>query len=379
MSLTRYALHGQAFAASCLFALLAASAQAQPERLNSEMMPLAASQALILDIADAASRAVAVGERGQILVSESRSEWRQVPDVPTRSTLTAVSAVGDLVWAVGHDGVILASSDGGLTWTVQREDVLRSDDDVDAEFDPRQGVPLLDILMLSADHGFAVGAYSQLLRTDDGGASWVFVPTGDDALDEGPIDPTEDEIDADDGGDDWTLSDEDLMMDEESEPHFNAIARTGSGALLIIGERGAGFRSRDDGETWERLQLPYGGSMFGVIGYEGDRVLAYGMRGNAFESHDLGESWQAVDTDTELTFMGGTALGADGFVLVGANGVVVVRSRADAPLRSLIYVTPNQETPVLSGVLARPDGSLLVSGEKGVGRFVPKRTRAAEE
>ncbi|MCX7562260.1 hypothetical protein OS176_01675 [Xanthomonadaceae bacterium XH05] len=351
---------------------LAAPAQdaAQPGTvMHSETMPLAATQALLLDIAEAASRAVAVGERGQILVSESRSEWRQVSGVPTRATLTAVSAVGDRVWAVGHDGTIVTSRDGGLTWATQRVDVL--DTSPDAAFDPRQGVPLLDVLMLDEDHGFAVGAYAQLLRTDDGGASWTFVSVvGPDAGEEIGLDEEIDEQDPE--NDSWTLSDDDLLLDEESEPHFNAITRTGSGALFIVGERGAAYRSRDDGVTWERLQLPYGGSMFGVIGYENDHVVAFGMRGNAFESHDLGDTWEVIDTGTELSLMSGAAYGNGGFALVGANGAVVIRADATATPTVQIYANASHETPVLAGVLVRPNRSLVVSGEKGVDSYTPR-------
>jgi photosystem II stability/assembly factor-like uncharacterized protein len=64
----------------------------------------------MLDFAEGDQRAIAVGERGHVLVSESRSDWRQVEGVPTRATLTAVAAVGDHAWAVGHDGTILHSA-----------------------------------------------------------------------------------------------------------------------------------------------------------------------------------------------------------------------------------------------------------------------------
>ena len=344
---------------------------------DSEMMPLATSRSLILDITEATSRAVAVGERGEVLISESRTEWRQVSDVPTRATLTAVSAVGDAVWAVGHDGTIIASQDGGLSWSLQRRDVM--DTGPDAIFDAHQGVPLLDILMLSASHGFAVGAYSQLLRTDDAGATWSFVSTVKSNADSHPSDEdagdeTPDKAAAADGvGDDdsWTFSDEDLAMDDLAEPHFNAITRTGSGALMIVGERGTAFRSRDDGHSWERLQLPYGGSMFGVIGYSDDHVVAYGMRGNAFETHDLGDTWEQIDTGTDLSLMGGAAYGDNGFVMVGANGVVLIRPDGSSAPREQIFTNANQETPVLAGVLVRANRSLVVTGEKGVDAFTP--------
>ncbi|HPA01322.1 MAG TPA: YCF48-related protein [Chiayiivirga sp.] len=340
------------------------------EPLRSETMPLAASQGLILDLTEAASRAVAVGDRGQILVSESRTDWRQVPDVPTRATLTAVTAAGDAVWAVGHDGTILNSRDGGLTWVVQREDVL--DTSPDAAFDPRQGVPLLDILMLDANHGFAVGAYSQLLRTEDGGATWTFVSTTQAAA-SSPADDQASQTEEVGNDDSWTLSEDDLAMEDVSDPHFNAIARTGSGALLIVGERGVAFRSRDGGASWERIELPYGGSMFGVIGYEGDHAVAFGMRGNVYETFDLGESWSAIDTGTDLSLMGGAVWGEGGFALVGANGIVVLREGPGQAPVNQVYSNAAQETPVLAGVLARANRGLLVSGEKGVDQYTPRK------
>ncbi|MBK7043719.1 MAG: hypothetical protein IPH50_08485 [Rhodanobacteraceae bacterium] len=76
-----------------------------PSILEAEVMPRVMSS-LILDIVDAGDRAVAVGERGHILVSETRRDgWRQIEHVPTRSTLTAVTAVGPRVFAVGHDSM----------------------------------------------------------------------------------------------------------------------------------------------------------------------------------------------------------------------------------------------------------------------------------
>ncbi|MBB5207588.1 WD40/YVTN/BNR-like repeat-containing protein [Chiayiivirga flava] len=345
--------------------------------LRSELMPNAATQALILDIAESDSRAIAVGERGQILVSESRSDWRQVADVPTRATLTAVAAGGKTAWAVGHDGVILHSADGGLAWTVQRIDVQRPPAD-DEEFDPRQGVPLLDVLMLDAQRAIAVGAYSLMLRTDDGGATWrrvdvtgAVADAAPDAADADADADTDTDTDTDEGDaydeESWTISSDELVLDEESDPHFNGIVRTGSGALFIVAERGAAFRSRDDGATWERLQLPYPGSMFGAIAYEGDHLIAFGMRGNAFETRDLGDTWNTLDTGTDLSLMGGAPLPGGGVVLVGANGIVVHRASADAAPATQVYSTEASGTPVLASVLPRGGADLIVSGEKGLG------------
>jgi photosystem II stability/assembly factor-like uncharacterized protein len=336
-----------------------------PAILPAETRPLV-PHALLLDVCDAANRGIAVGERGHILISESRRDWRQIENVPTRATLTAVTAVGDKAWAVGHDGVILHSADGGLTWVRQR--VAPYDPQSD---DPHNGVPLLDVLFLDEKHGFAIGAYSLMLKTADGGTTWTQTPlttpaapaadaaaTG--ATTAAPADAKADE--------DWTMSAEEVEIGEETDPHLNAIARTADGYLFIVAERGAAFRSVDGGDSWERIKLDYEGSMFGVIGYEGRHVLVYGLRGNVFESFDLGDTWSAVDTGTDLSIMGGAGWPGGGAALVGANGIVLTRSARGQGL--LKHAHP--DGTVLSTALAlAPGGELVVVGESGIGLYAP--------
>lgn len=340
----------------------AATAAPDPATSVAELQPNA-TRSLILDLASGADRAIAVGERGHILVSESRSDWRQIADVPTRSTLTGVAAVGSRAWAVGHDGVILGSSDGGLTWSRQRAAPFDPDSD-----DPHNGAPLLDVLFLDENHGFAIGAYALMLRTRDGGATWeqVALSAPDAGLDEVAVEDDPEAAAVDD--DSWTMSAEDVAIEEESDPHLNAIARTGDGSLFIVAERGAAFRSTDAGETWQRLSLPYDGSMFGVIGYEDRHVLAFGLRGNVLESRDLGDTWAEIQSNSDLSLMGGAGWNDGGAVLVGANGVVLTRTDGGANL--LRHAHP--DGAVLSSVLVlAPNGALVVAGENGVSTWTP--------
>jgi photosystem II stability/assembly factor-like uncharacterized protein len=336
----------------------AAEASPDPATLPAETMPRA-THSLVLDLADAADRAIAVGERGHILVSESRTDWRQVEGVPTRSTLTGVAAVGNKAWAVGHDGVILHSPDGGLSWVRQHV----------APFDPasddlHNGSPLLDVFFLDENNGFALGAYALLLRTSDGGSTWTEVPLAAPAADEEVVDDAA----AAEDDESWVMSEEDVAIEEEADPHLNAMARTGDGSLFIVAERGAGFRSTDGGATWQRLSLPYDGSMFGAIGFEGRHLLAYGLRGTVLESMDLGDTWTALDSGTDLSLMGGVGWGDGGAALVGANGIVLTRAAAGGNL--LKHTHP--DAAVLSSVLAlTPNGTLVLAGENGVTTWTP--------
>jgi len=334
-----------------------------PATAPAEIMPLAA-QSLLLGVARSGERYVAVGSRGQILLSGDGRTWKQV-EVPTRLTFTAVTAVDGQVWAVGHEGIIVHSADGGEHWLVQHEDSPQAQDDEsadDADTDTRQGVPLLSVWFDDAKRGFAVGAYSLALRTDDGGEHWLpmTVAAGNTPAADDDASATKDK-----GKHALTFSKNELKIGEEATPHLNAIVRTGGGGLLIVGERGSAFRSRDDGATWQRRQLPYDGSMFGAIAYAGDHAVAFGLRGHVYETSDLGEHWNALETGTELSLMGGTALPEGGAVIVGANGTILVRGKAGEPLQGRV----DQPAGVIAAVLALDAGTLLLAGENGLGTF----------
>jgi photosystem II stability/assembly factor-like uncharacterized protein len=332
-----------------------------PATAPAEILPLA-SKSLLLDVARSGNRYVAVGARGTVLLSDDGTSWTQV-ETPTRSTLTAVAAVDAQIWAVGHDGMILHSADAGMHWRIQRSEPWQP---ADAGADPSKGAPLLDVLFLDPKRGFAIGAYSLALRTDDGGEHWNPMTVAAAAAAEADAKPADP---AAHGADDKeTFTAEELKVGQEETPHLNAIARTGSGALFIVAERGSAFRSRDDGATWQRLQLPYDGSMFGVLGYEADHVLVFGLRGHAFESTDLGAHWTPVPTGTELSLMGGAARADGGAVIAGANGIVLTRANGGDALHASV----DEAAGIIATALPLASGAaLLLAGENGVTTFEP--------
>ncbi|WP_460455665.1 WD40/YVTN/BNR-like repeat-containing protein [Arenimonas alkanexedens] len=336
-----------------------------PVLRDAEIMPRA-SRSLLLDAVRTSAGYFAVGERGHVLMSGDGKSWTQAK-VPTRATLTTIASADGILWAAGHDGVIVHSTDGGQTWTRRRAAPWSYD-----VVDPSEGVPVMDLFFTDARNGFAIGAYSLMLVTSDGGVTWTPRSVLDKPVVEDapmPIDDAQDEVAA---ADDWTFSDDDLMLEAELDPHLNAMTRTGSGALVIAGERGAFMRSRDGGQTWESKRLPYEGSMFGVLAWEDDHLLVFGLRGNVLESRDLGDTWNALETGITTSLMGGYALPNGGAVLVGANGAILTRPDAATPFTAVAYEMTSGETPLLSGVLPVDDAGYLVIGDKGADLYRPK-------
>ncbi|MGU9857500.1 WD40/YVTN/BNR-like repeat-containing protein [Pseudomonas sp. LF245] len=282
-----------------------------------------AAKGLMIDVVHAGKRLVAVGDRGHILYSDDQgATWTQAK-VPTRQLLTAVFFVDDKHgWAVGHDAQILASTDGGATWTQQYQDLKRES-------------PLLDIWFNNANHGLAVGAYGALIETTDGGNTWADVSD---------------------------------RLDNEDQFHLNAIAFIKDAGLFIVGEQGSMFRSSDDGQTWEKLEGPYEGSLFGVISTaQPQTLLAYGLRGNLYRSTDFGSTWEQVELKAArgaLEFgLSGATLLDDGSIVVVGNGGSVVVSHDDGATFS-VFNRPDRIS--LSAVTAAGNGNLILAGQGGV-------------
>lgn len=289
------------------------------------MMSDKASRSLLLDVARAGKRFVAVGERGHIVYSEDGKRWQQAK-VPVSVLLTGVFfATERLGWAVGHDGVILHSADGGMSWSVQHS--AR-----DGETG-KDAAPLLDVWFTDAQNGFAVGSYGYFLSTRDGGKNW------------------DDNAGAIANPDGW---------------HLNAITGVpGTQTLFIAGEQGKLFRSLDGGRSWSGVASPFDGSFFGVAAPTPDLLVLTGLQGRVYVSDNQGGSWRQVQTG--VTSGINTALGLpDGRIFVLGNAGVVLT----APDRRLELVSlPLSERQSITAAVPLSSSALLLVGEGGARVF----------
>ena len=303
--------------------------------LPAELEPLAATS-LLLDLALAGKRMVAVGERGHVLLSDDQGvTWRQSKSVPTRAMLTAVFFVDDSYgWAVGHDETIVKTTDGGETW-------------VRTHFAPEAQQPLLDLWFANRVSGIAVGAYGAYFTTNDGGRTWSgakFAPAK-------PIQPA------------GAAGAAPPPEDEEPPPdyHLNRIVGVGN-RLYIAAEGGQLYRSDDRGANWRALASPYEGSFFGLVPIRGEGLLAFGLRGNLFKSADAGQSWSKLDSHTTAMLTDGYAINDLRVVIGGLSGVMLVSGDAG----ETFSLTQQDDRKGVSAVLPGPAGAVVVAGEGGV-------------
>ena len=277
---------------------------------------------LLLDGAVTGSRLIVVGERGYILVSsDDGANWKRA-EVPVRVMLTAIhmhdAGTG---WAVGHDAVILRTTDGGETWTKVHEA-------------PEEELPLLDVWFRDRKRGIAIGAYGYALATEDGGETWT----------------------------PHAISKDDF--------HLNALVpapgrENGTERLYIAAEAGIIYRSDDGGETWREFPSPYAGSWFGGLALDENRVLLAGLRGHLFNSDDGGASWIEIPTGTQATLTGAVQHPSGVIVITGLEGSVLTSRDGGRTVSSRNL--PTREG--ISTALPLPDGSTLLLGEFGIERL----------
>jgi photosystem II stability/assembly factor-like uncharacterized protein len=306
-----------------------------------------AQRTLFNGLARAGDRIVAVGQRGQILYSDDGGrDWKQAA-VPLAADLVAVSFPSARQgWAVGHGAVILHTSDGGATWTRQFDgrrlgdvmlpayassapESLPANVPEDAKRFAAQGAEssFLDVWFQNESTGYAVGAFGLILQTTDGGAHWV------------PL-----------------LH----LVDNLKGLHLYAVRGIGDD-VYIAGEQGLLLKMDSQAGRFRAIELPYKGTLFGVVGNE-HAVVVHGLRGTVLRSTDGGATWQTISTGVQAGLTA-SAFGPRGRLVVASQAGHLLVSEDDGASFRLVPI--HQPVPA-AAVIAGAKGGLVVAGPRGV-------------
>ena len=316
------------------------------------------SRLLLADVARQGNRIVAVGDRGYIAYSDNNGQtWLRAKTPANLPLLNGVYfSDANTVWAVGHDSVILKSTDQGREW-------------IEAHAATKDGQALMDIIFTDANTGFVVGAYGAYFETIDAGKTWVsrkIIPP----LASKPVSkPAANALRGERGRGGGNASDlvDDAEKSADEDRHLNAIIKLADHRLFIAGEAGTLLSSADNGKTWSRLFSPYKGSYFGAVAANDGAVIIFGLRGHVYRSANanLG-AWTAIKTHTSASMMGATKLADGAIALAGLSGTVLL-SKDDGKTFALLA---SGTTKPLAAPVAGAANELLVVGESGA-RNVP--------
>ena len=258
--------------------------------------------------------AVVVGSYGRVLMSHPKHKnlWSQ-RDSGTHEVLTCVSFADEQNgWAAGHGGVIIHTTDGGLTWGIQRESLPENQ-------------PLFDIQFLTPKVGYACGAYDTFLKTTDGGRTWTLTAPGDDFI-------------------------------------YNGLAFIDEATGYLVGEFGTVLKTTDGGGSWEKLDLGgFGGTLFGITPVSPQRILVFGISGNTFLTEDSGGNWSDVTIKGPGKNLFRGAANGDEVVLVGSAGNILVSSNGGKTFAR----RAQKAFSTYAGIGAHPRGGFVCVGERG--------------
>lgn len=201
------------------------------------------------------------------------------PAIERRDRFLGVAMPDDkVIWAVGSNGKIIRSNNGGEKWEAQ----------VSPTSENLQG-----LAAWNDEQAVAVGGGGVVIRTVDAGKTWteVAVPKSDVA-----------------------------------NKLLNVRAAEG-GTAWAVGEMGAVLKSADGGQHWERA-LPEKDQAWNDIAFVGDHGVLVGEFGQVMKTEDGGKNWKAVSSGVKSSLMSvylrdrlnGVAVGLSGVILVTHDG-----------------------------------------------------------
>lgn len=301
-----------------------------------------------LQAVKAGDRLVAVGDRGAVIYSADQGAHWTLAKTPTNVLLTDVCFTDATHgWAVGHDATIMATDNGGVSWTIQYSNPTKGDVIGELKADKQQaendqpawmstgikGTPLLGVWCDPSDdsHIVAVGSFGHFLETRDAGKSWYKA--------KGKLDNPKG----------WHLYD------------LESIPATRDDAFLV-GEKNTILVTADDGAHWVKRQTPYEGTFFGVTATGPGNVLVFGLQGNIWMTHDYGRSWDQVESHTKSGLNSGVTTPSGDVYLVGNDGVLLTSHDRGHSFSKHVVAG----RVALTSVIPLSNGTLLVTAVDGI-------------
>jgi|GEM_PF-956836 len=217
-------------------------------------------------------------------------------DKPIDKYLTSVCFVdGHNGTAVGWQGCILHTTDGGNHWTSQHPADL-----------PGMWERLLCVDFCDANHGIAVGTGGLIYTTTNAGTTWTKQQTGTQA---------------------------NLAGVHMVNPLIATVVGDGP-----CGGSGAILRTTDGGTTWVSQNNPTGNYINSVDFYNERIGLCVGINGSIARTSDGGNTWVAQESGVRSVLECVTFIDSSRAVVTGGWGVVL--ETKDAKSKSLVLLSP---------------------------------------
>ncbi len=222
----------------------------------------------------------AVGDNGDILASANGgASWSPQVSGTTQNLYGASATDANNVWVCGAGGTILYSANGGMNWSAQPSGTTMT---------------LNTIRFISPLVGFAAGVGGTVLRTTNGGGSWIACATGtsqslyamhfEDPQVGTVVGANGTIIITVNGGQNW--------YPQQSYTQDALFGVFTAGAMgTIVGDAGAVLISTDYGVTWDTQTPPTSSALYNMTATIPGTLCAVGDNGSILRSDDWGYTW----------------------------------------------------------------------------------------
>lgn len=229
----------------------------------------------------------AASARGLLCTNDGGTTWSQQPGISPNEVLLALFFVNSQTgWAAGGSGKVLKTSDGGISWLPQTTGLAITK-------------TLHEVFFLDATHGWAVGSEGTIIRTTDGGGTWEPAPSGvpgtlhavhfSDRENGWIVGAASTLLQTSDGGQSWTPRPSSFGIGQNAAAvHWNSARE---GWLITTTQI---WKTSDGGENWDHqatLGLPEGRSLTTLDFRDPNHLWVAGLAGAVYQSIDGGQTW----------------------------------------------------------------------------------------
>lgn len=255
------------------------------------------------------------------------------------------------MWLAGSNGKLVAVGAGG-----QAERLASGTEQ-----------SLQDVAVWDAQHGVAVGNDGVVVRTEDGGRHWTAVADVPRSAVANKLNRVR--VGAD--GQAWATGEMGALLYTadygqhwkrlrgEEDQAWNDVAVLADGRLVVVGEFGKVALSADGGEHWSDIEGPVQSSLMAVSFRDARYGVAVGLEGVALATADGGKTWRRLETgvhdhlfDIAWDAAGSRWVGAGSlgrWLTVGADGAIKTGRLDERDLSWHTRVVPQPGTVWLAG------------------------------
>ena len=261
-----------------------------------------------------------VGARGFVARSYDDGETFNEVQVGTTEGLNDVYMRGNKIWIVGDQGTIVRSTDDGRSFIK-----TASSPAAGGSQNQPSPVDLYSVVFTDPNRGFIVGDHGLILATSDGGLSWQQQRSGTEAQlfhlsfqgNRGWVVGTGGVVfHTDDGGKNWYPQRSGVTED------LNRVYMVSDQKGLITGDKGTLLDTENGGATWSRVALRLNEPLFGVSFTDKKTGWVVGYGGRIIRTYDGGHNWVEQSSGTQADLFGvsfhknrGYAIGREGVVM----------------------------------------------------------------